>query len=312
VYKYRAAAHLHRLEEIVLQNLLYFPTARDLNDPAEARPPLTASSIDALIDKIADDAIQSRPHLTNRGLAYHAQVIDYNVRRFGKKRVLSLMREDLEPLLTRFRIYSLSKRPDNPHLRAEYAAQHTGYCLEFRSAGLGQIFEVRYEDDIAVDITDSKQLEPYFLFYKTKKWRREDEVRMIKQQESEAHSTFDPAALTRIILGRNIAPPTKAQYARLREDGLCLCQSRPSRPSHRVPAGRAAIVGRADQPLMDEAQKRGESTATFAVHVRHLGGTASDHRLRHRAGNEAQMVAARRQQLGLDREAAQRVNSLPA
>jgi hypothetical protein len=206
VYKYRTVEHLHWLEEIALQNLLYFPTARELNDPEEARPPLTASSINALIDKIADHAIQSRPHLTNRGLAYHAQVIDYSVRRFGEGLVLSRMRETLEPLLTRFRIYSLSKRADNSHLWAEYAARHTGYCLEFRTAGLGQVFEVRYEDDIAVDITDSKQLEPYFLFYKTKKWRREDEVRMIKQQVSEAHSTFDPTALTRIVLGRNIAP----------------------------------------------------------------------------------------------------------
>jgi hypothetical protein len=156
VYKYRAAGHLHRLDEIVLQNLLYFPTARELNDPAEARPPLTASSIDSLIEKITDHAIQLRPYLANQGLAYHAQVIEYNVRRFGEELILSRMRETLEPLLTRFRIYSLSKRSDNPHLRAEYAAQLTGYCLEFRAAGLGQSFEVRYEDDIAVEITDSK------------------------------------------------------------------------------------------------------------------------------------------------------------
>ena len=261
MYKYRAAGHLHRLDEIVLQNLLYFPTARELNDPAEARPPLTASSIDSLIEKITDHAIQLRPYLANQGLAYHAQVIDYNVRRFGEELILSRRRETLEPLLTRFRIYSLSNRPDNPHLWAEYAAQHTGYCLEFRAARLGQSFEVRYEDDIAVDITDSKQLEPYFLFYKTKKGRREDEVRMIKQQVSEAHSTFDPAALTRIILGRNIAASDESAIRAIAEKRTLPLPVGPESPEPPGSAGRAAIVGRAAQPLMDEVAERAERCA---------------------------------------------------
>jgi hypothetical protein len=205
VYKYRTVEHLDWLEQIVLHNLLYFPTAPELNDPEEARPPLTSSSIDALIDNLTDHAVETRPHLTNHGLAHHARVIDYNVRRFGTEAVLSQMRRSLEPLLTRFRIYSLSKRPDNLQLWAEYAARHTGYCLEFRNAGLGPIYEVRYQDDIALDITDDSQLQPYFLFYKMKKWQREEEVRMIKQQVSDAYSTFNPALLTRVILGGNIA-----------------------------------------------------------------------------------------------------------
>ncbi len=209
VYKYRTIKHLDWLEQIVLHNLLYFPTARDLNDPEEARPSLTSSSIDSLIEMLIDKAVETRPHLTNNGLAYHARVIDYNVRRFGQEAILGELRRSLEPLLTRFRIYSLSKRPDNLHLWAEYAARHTGYCLEFRNAGFGPIYEVRYED-IAVDITNNGQLQPYFLFYKTKKWQREEEVRMMKQQVSDAYSTFDSAVLTRVIIGRDIAPGDEA------------------------------------------------------------------------------------------------------
>lgn len=210
VYKYRTVERLDWLEQIVLQDLLYFPTARDLNDPEEARPPLNASSIDRLIETLISNAVETRPHLTNEGLAYHARVIDYNVRPFGTELVVDRMRRSIEPLLTRFRVYSLSKRPDNLHLWTEYAAQHTGYCLEFRNHGLGPIWEVRYQDEIAVDITDPTQRQPYFLFYKTKKWLPEQEVRMIKQQVSDAYSTFDPAVLTRVILGRNIAPTDEA------------------------------------------------------------------------------------------------------
>lgn len=190
--------------------MLYFPTARELNDPEEARPALAASSIDKLIETLISDAVERRPHLTKRGLAFHARVVDYNVRRFGTELLLDRMRRSIEPLLTRFRIYSLSKRPDNLHLWTEYAAQHTGYCLEFRNHGFGPIWEVRYRDQIAVDITDPCQLQPYFLFYKTKKWFPEEEVRMINQQVSEAYSPFDPGVLTRVILGRNIAPINEA------------------------------------------------------------------------------------------------------
>jgi hypothetical protein len=92
MYKYRTVERLDWLEQIVLQNLLYFPTARELNDPEEARPPLAASSIDRLIETLISDAVERRPHLTNRGLAFHARVVDYNVRRFGTELVVDRMR----------------------------------------------------------------------------------------------------------------------------------------------------------------------------------------------------------------------------
>jgi hypothetical protein len=208
VYKYRTVEHLDWLEQIVLQNLVYFPTARELNDPEEARPPLRASSLEALIAILIKSNRDASPFLTNSGLEPQAADISFNVRRRGTDSWVAALKSILDPLLTRFRIYSLSKRPDNLHLWAEYAAQHTGYCLEFRSAGFGPIWGVRYED-IALDIT-ADSLQPYFLFYKTKKWQREEEVRMIKQQVSDACSTFDPAVLIRIILGRNIAPSNEA------------------------------------------------------------------------------------------------------
>ena len=85
-----------------------------------------------------------------------------------------------------------------------------GLLLGFRNEEpFGQIFEVRY-DDVALDITGLERSQPYFLFYKTKLWEIEEEVRMIMQQGSDSRLSFDPERLTRVILGRDIAPTDAA------------------------------------------------------------------------------------------------------
>ena len=204
-YKYRNVEHLERLKEILLDNRLYFPTARDLNDPEEARPPLVSSSQEALTAALIELNGEAKPFLTNKGLATQAADIDFKVRRLGTDTWLNMLKRGLDPLLQRFRIYALSKRWNNPHLWKRYAGNHTGYCLEFRNEEpFGQIFEVRY-DDVALDITGPERSQPYFLFYKTKLWKIEEEVRMIMQQGSDSRLSFDPGRLTRVILGRDIA-----------------------------------------------------------------------------------------------------------
>jgi hypothetical protein len=195
---------LDRLKEILFNDTLYFPTARDLNDPAEARPPLVSSSLEALIALVIDGNMNAKPFLTNQGLATDAAVIDSLGRHLGSEELLTAVKHSLDPLLQRFRIYSLSKGWNNPHLWKEYAGDHTGFCLEFRNEEpFGPIFEVRY-DDVELDITGPDRSEPYFLFYKAKAWKSEEEVRMIRQQGSDSSVSFDPSRLTRVILGSHI------------------------------------------------------------------------------------------------------------
>jgi hypothetical protein len=211
-YKYRTVEHLEWLKEILLEDRLHFPTARDLNDSEEARPRLVASSPQALIAVLIELNRAAKPFLTNKGLAKDAAIIDYNVRRLGPDRSIALLKSALDPLLQRFRIYSLSKRYNNPYLWREYAGNHTGYCLEFRNQEpFGPIFEVRYDDGIAHDISGPERSESYFLFYKASKWKDEEEVRMIAQQSSGCKVSFDPARLSRVILGKNIKPTDEAK-----------------------------------------------------------------------------------------------------
>jgi hypothetical protein len=157
-YKYRNTEHLEWLKEILLDNRLYFPTASDLNDPEEARPLLVSQSLEAFIAELIEDNWDARPFLMNHGLAALAADIDSNVRHLGLDTWLHLLKHPTDPLLQRFRIYSLSKQWNNPHLWKMYAGDHTGYCLEFRNEEpFGPIFEVRYED-VALEITGPEPL----------------------------------------------------------------------------------------------------------------------------------------------------------
>jgi hypothetical protein len=211
VYKYRSVKNLEWLKEI-LEGKLYFPTARELNDPEEARPRLVATSPEALARAVGRLYAKTKPDLTDQDRAIADAEIGSTIRRSGTQRSLRMMKRNLDPLFARFRIYSLSKRPDNMHLWRKYAEHHTGYCLEFRNGEtFGPIFEVQYKNNLALDLTDENQLEPYFLFYKTRSWLEEEEVRMINQQNSDSNATFDPRLLTRIILGRKIAQTDAAR-----------------------------------------------------------------------------------------------------
>jgi hypothetical protein len=58
-----------------LKNELYFPTPRELNDPAEARPKVMKPTLDALIAALADKSGMQKPHLNTRRQAKEAAML---------------------------------------------------------------------------------------------------------------------------------------------------------------------------------------------------------------------------------------------
>jgi hypothetical protein len=168
--------------------------------------------MDALIERLTQLTIERQPFLTNEGILREARTIRFNVPRFGTKMLLDSIAQSLYPNLETFHICSLSKRPNNEHLWMRYAAKHTGYCLEFRNEEFFRAFEVRYTD-VELDITKPSQFQPFFLFYKTKAWRKEEEVRIIGHRNAGPTIVFEPQLLTRLILGKEI---TSANAAKIR------------------------------------------------------------------------------------------------
>lgn len=202
-YKYRTVERLDWLKEILLDDTLYFPTAAQLNDPAEARPRLVASSPKALARVLTALYIQEKPDLTSQE---RDDVMTY-YRSWDPDELLAACRASLHEQLKRFRIYSLGKRWDCEHLWKEYAGDHRGYCLEFRNdpSYSWKAYEVRY-DDVVFDLSRPDSFNANFLFYKNKPWSKEEEVRLLGMRDSDDRLNFDPSLLTRVILGRNIQP----------------------------------------------------------------------------------------------------------
>ncbi len=104
------------------------------------------------------------------------------------------------------RVYSLTKRFDNLNLWAKYAADHTGYCLEFVNDGplFGNSIEVIHGECDAFHLVDPEQRTPHFLIYKRPEWSNEEEVRLLRERGSKPTVKINPHWLTRVILGKNM------------------------------------------------------------------------------------------------------------
>ena len=108
----------------------------------------------------------------------------------------------------------MSKRWNNMSMWAKYAANHTGYCLEFANADLFAIArEVEYGDVLAIDVTDDASMNLAFFFRKKADWSNEEEVRLLTPRHWPRTMTFDPALLTTIILGKDMAADHRAKIA---------------------------------------------------------------------------------------------------
>jgi hypothetical protein len=88
-------------------------------------------------------------------------------------------------------------------LWAKYAADHSGYCLEFVNEGplFEQTLEVIYGESIQMDVTKPKHRTGYWFFCKRQEWSNEEEVRIILPRSQGTKIRIDPRWLKRIILG---------------------------------------------------------------------------------------------------------------
>ena len=97
---------------------------------------------------------------------------------------------------------------------AKYAANHTGYCLEFAKADIFEkAREVEYGATIDFDVTSATAAQDAFplFFRKTPDWSNEEEVRVVGPTIADAVVPFDPRLFTRIILGKDINPEHEKQ-----------------------------------------------------------------------------------------------------
>jgi hypothetical protein len=226
-YRYQSAL-LDRLKPVILEHKLYMPLASQLNDPADGRPKLAPMSAEQLLRFLYAPA--SNPTYTLAAQQRIVATLVANIRIHGREALQRKMSEMLNEHVEQYRVFSMSKRFDNPGLWAYYAGNHSGYCLEFANEGpfFEKAVEVIYGDAIPMDVNDPEQRKSYFFYCKRSGWSHEEEVRVIAMPGAPGFVEIDPRFLTRIILGRTMTSQDRQQvrgWAKQRQPRLTVVQA---------------------------------------------------------------------------------------
>ncbi len=231
-YKYQSAEHLGRLCPVILEHRIYVPLAAQLNDPNDCRPRLRPLSEDEMVLFLRTDYLNRNPIPALDLLETHTARIRSNIRSKGLEWFNRELSQILNKGMEKFRVYSLTKRFDNLSLWAKYAADHTGYCLEFVNEGplfAEHTFEVSYEDYAPFEVLDPEKRDARFLVHKRPEWSNEEEIRLVRARDSDPPETkIDPRWLTRIILGKDMKEDIRKQireWAKLRQPELVVAQA---------------------------------------------------------------------------------------
>lgn len=189
----------------MIDHELYVPTVAQLNDPADGRPRLAEMTTDQMIDFLYK--ANTNPTLTADAHEIHLNRITRGVTAHGAGKLQRKLAQMLNKHFENYRVYSLTKRYNNLSLWAAYAANHSGYCMEFSNTGplFENAVEVIYREIIPMDVTNPEHRKGYFLYCKRPEWLTEEEVRLISLPHEPSTVKIDPSWLTRIILGKDIS-----------------------------------------------------------------------------------------------------------
>jgi hypothetical protein len=233
LYKYSSLAtpeHLERLRVIIQDREIYLPTLTQLNDPADGRPRLAALSEDQAVSLLFGAFRNANPGLAPDVQKEKETQIRLNVQRLGPDRLQQLITEQLNTEMNDFRVYSLSKRYDNMSMWAKYAADHSGYCLEFANDGplFKFAYEVIYENSLKMDLTNPDHRKSFWLFRKKSEWSNEEEVRLALPRGSPPRVKIEPGWLTRLIFGKNVSDANRktiSEWAKVRMPELAIADA---------------------------------------------------------------------------------------
>ncbi len=205
-FRYSSTEHLDWLEPVILNHHIYAPTAKQVNDPREAKPKFADVSVEDIAEFLKRMFVTNNPGVPPERYAHAAAEIDWMAARSTAEQLLKQMSESFYSLTENTRIFSMSKRWDNMALWAKYADNHRGYCLEFAEAGLFLAArEVVYDDTLRLDIRDPSHPTFEMFFHKTPEWSNEEEVRLVLARLLGGPLfRIKPEWLSRIIIGKDM------------------------------------------------------------------------------------------------------------
>lgn len=208
-YKYSAfnAERREWLKDTILNHRFYAPMLTELADPSDGRPKLAAQTEDKLFEFLYSSSagvLGRNPKMSVEEQIKHGVILEQIIKRHGVKGLMPLFAQSLRDQFGSLRVYSLSKRFNNLSLWENYAANHSGYCLEFANEGVFKLAnDVIYDNAPEFDLSNDNERSGYFLFYKRIDYIGEEEVRLHIPRENGFVPIY-PQHLTRLILGRHM------------------------------------------------------------------------------------------------------------
>jgi hypothetical protein len=239
-YRYKGPERLDWLEPVILRHEIYIPSVAELNDPLDCRPKIKPMSEEELVTFLKSEYVRRNPILALDLLAQYEQRVREGIRTHGLDWHIQELTDLFYKQTEEFRVYSLSKRWDNFSLWAQYASEHTGYCLEF--VNKGELFEnaveVAYGEYPPFDLNDPENRNALFLAYKRRDWSNEEEVRLILRRNQEATVRLnDPRWLTKIILGMKMSAENESQirdWAKQRQPEVAVVRAYLDKVGHKL------------------------------------------------------------------------------
>lgn len=196
------------LKPLLLQHELYVPLVTELNDLREARPRVKIVPGSVVADFLKEHYLKLAPTLTPEEIDSVTASLHQAAALLTREQIASEIAKILYASFSNLRLYSMSKRWDNLSMWMWYGGRYTGYCLEFDWRSFPHAREVIYTDDLEIDITDPSHRNANWFFYKSADWSNEEEVR---SGASQAIEPFNPRALTRVVLGKDIPTDREEQ-----------------------------------------------------------------------------------------------------
>lgn len=205
-------------EEIISMPRVWFSPPAQLNDPFECRPWFTFNgSPDEIVASIARGLRQYCPDLTPDNAKANAASIFLEGRHRDPNTWEGLRRSVIATLAQRIGLYCLSEHNDSILMWSHYAADHSGYCLEFEATDdtpfFGAAQQVEYESRFpVVDFFVTPRDEQVDLVFLTKYegWSYEGEWRIIDHDNGPGTREYPPELLKSVVFGLRMPEADRA------------------------------------------------------------------------------------------------------
>lgn len=206
-------------ETLFCGSSIWQPAPSSLNDPFECSPSFAFThEPEKIMAQLVRAIRKQNPSLTHNSAVADATTIYLKGRHRDPQTWLDLKQDLIRKYRSELGLYCLTERRDSILMWSHYAADHTGYCLEFEATDYTPVFgaaqQVSYSKSYPeIDFYNTPEEERLKLSLLTKfeDWSYEREWRIIDHKNGPGCRQYPPELLKSVTLGLRMKDEPKAQ-----------------------------------------------------------------------------------------------------